>query len=133
MEEIKKLIKNKDWDKIDLVDFLNIIIKIGNTYIDVQEEIEDWNSIIQFKLEDSDSFWIETSNARFSFTLGNAPSSNLQLSLTKEKFFAIFLKLINLKQDFIAGKLKVQGNLENLARLGYAIDIIYEELEELLK
>ena len=117
MEDLKKLIKAKDWDKLDLEDFLNVLIKLGNTYIDVQEEIEDWDCIIQFRLEDSDSFWIETNNARLSFTLGNAPNSNLELSLTKEKLFKIFLKLINLKQDFMAGKLKVEGNLENLASI----------------
>ncbi len=133
MEVIKKQIHAKELDRIDLVEFLNIIIKIGNTYIDVQEEIEDWDCIVQFKLEDSDSFWIETNKTRFSFTLGNAPNPNLELSLPKIKLFKIFLKLIDLKQEYITGKLKVKGNLEDLARLGYVIEIIYEELEELLK
>ncbi len=133
MNELKKLIKDGYLNKINLVDFLKVIVKIANTYIDVQEEVKDWDCIIQVHLLDHEPIWIKIANAKFSFGFGSTSETKLTLTMAKEKFIKIFLRLIDMKQDYLKGELNVKGNLEDLARFGQATEIIFEELEEILK
>ena len=127
--KLAKKIENKEFSSSDLEKYFLIFCEIGRRTEDFQEEIEDWNRVIAFDLEENGIYWIATKDGEVSTGRTQPEKPDLTLTLKIESVLKIFTGDLDPTVALLSGKLKVSGDLPDAMKFGELMEIVAEEIE----
>jgi len=132
-QELKTTLKRKistgQFVSADIADYLAIFCQLGNEIEDLQDEVENWDQTLQLMMDGFDPHWLAIQGGQFTTGAGQIETPSLTLSMSVDEAIKIFSGVNDAKESYIAGTLKVQGNLIDAAKVQSLIEIVVEEIE----
>ncbi len=132
-EELKELLNEKiqegEFDVADIPNYLELFAQMGNEVEDLQDEVEDWNRHVLFKLDGLGSYWLSVQNGRFSNGEGEKEDANLTLIMPAQEAAMVFAGDKDAKAAYMSGSLKIEGDLPDAIKIQTLIEIVGEEIE----
>ncbi|MFX1274734.1 MAG: SCP2 sterol-binding domain-containing protein [Promethearchaeota archaeon] len=102
---------------------------------DLKEEVEDADICMQFIMtwEGKEfKFWISARDEKIDFGAGEGPDVTVTMIADAEKMFNILSGEVDSTQAYMAGDLKIEGNLQDAMAFGEIAGIAAELIEELM-
>ena len=133
MSEHKELLRQKfengDLSPSDLPIFFEVFSQLGNQIDDLQDEVQDWNCVVEFELSGLGAYWVAFEDQNF--TNGTGPASNPNLRLTMPALAAaeIFTGQKDAEAALNSGELKISGDLPLAIRFYELLELVLEEIE----
>ena len=128
-ESLNEKIQEGEFDVADIPNYLDLFAQMGNEVEDLQEEVEDWNRHIVFKLDGLGAFWMSIENGRFSNGTGAKEDANLTLIMPAQEAAMVFAGDKDAKAAYMSGSLKIEGDLPDAIKIQTLIEIVGEEIE----
>jgi len=115
-ESIKKLLKVLENDDEKFIDILDKIImgfvKLANSLDDLREELIGLDDIYQTFIEDANfSYWLEVSEGKLYYEKGVNSRADFKMTFSKELIIKILKGEISGTEEFMKGKINVDGDL----------------------
>ena len=124
-EFYKDKIESGEFEEDDIHDYLTFFTEMCNESDDVKEETDRWNRRSQFRLEGIEDAWFVVNDNEFSYGKGDIegdPDITLEMSSYIAK--GIFTGEVDAKAAYMAGDLKLVGNLPDAVRFRDLIEIV---------
>ena len=129
-EAIMDKIESGSFGISDLEDYLELFLGVSNESEDVQEEVEGWNRKLFIKLSDTDNFWLQIADGKFTSGKGDADDGDVTLEMTGETAAGVFTGEIDATSAYMSGELKIIGPLPDAVKFRTLTELVREELEE---
>jgi putative sterol carrier protein len=126
---INQKVQNGEFDVADFQDYFTIFCQLGNEIEDLQDEVDGWNRRVQINLEGAGHYWISVENGQFTTGKGGVESPDLTLTLVADAATQVFTGEKDAEAAFLAGALKVQGDLPDAIKFRELLEIVIEEIE----
>ena len=115
-ESIKKLLKVLENDDEKFIDILDKIImgfvKLANSLDDLREELIGLDDIYQTFIEDANfNYWLEVSDGKIYYEKGVNSRADFKMTFSKELIIKILKGEISGTEEFMKGKINVDGDL----------------------
>lgn len=115
-EIIKKLLEVLENDEEKFIDILDKIIvgfvKLVNSLDDLREELIGLDDIYQTFIEDANfNYWLEVSEGKIHYEKGVNAQADFKMTLSKELIIKILKGEISGTEEFMKGKINVDGDL----------------------
>ncbi|MHA1338555.1 MAG: SCP2 sterol-binding domain-containing protein [Promethearchaeota archaeon] len=129
-EEIKQKIiekiKNNSLQIEDIEDFLRLIADISNSDEDIQEELENFNCVYQFNIQDGPAYWLKIENGKLTTDKGYLEDAEVVLTMGKETALKLFAGEMDPTKEYLDGNLKITGPIPNAIKLRVILEMIRE-------
>ena len=129
-EAIMDKIESGSFGIDDLEDYLELFLGVSNESEDVQEEVEGWNRKLFINLSDTNNFWLQISDGKFTSGKGDVTDSDVTLEMTGETAAGVFTGEIDATSAYMSGELKIVGPLPDAVKFRTLTELVREELEE---
>ena len=129
-EAIMDKIESGSFGIADLEDYLTLFLGVSNESEDVHEEVEGWNRKLFIKLSDTDNFWLQIAEGKFTSGKGDADDCDVTLEMTGETAAGVFTGEIDATSAYMSGELKIIGPLPDAVKFRTLTELVREELEE---
>lgn len=129
MDEIKSKIESRSFDASDLPLFLQALEEIATTSEDLQDELEDTEDVtIQFSVPGVVQAYIEIKDGKLTASEGTKDDADVTLEMTEEVGKNLFTGETDAASAYMAGDLKIIGEMAKAMKLRSLIEIAGEEL-----
>jgi putative sterol carrier protein len=126
-------IRDGEFGASDIGHYLVLFCAAGNEDADLQEEVEGWDRRIQLALEsDGDGgepCWVSVMKGHFSSGGGAVPNPDLTLRMTADEAARILTGDKDAKASYLAGSLKVEGQLPDAIRFQTLVGLVIDALD----
>jgi len=98
---------------ITIIDrIINAGVNLINNTDELREELMGFDGIYQTNIEDADfNYWFQISENRLQYEKGEHPEAPFRCYFTKELFIKILMRELSGTEEFLKGKLRVDGDL----------------------
>ncbi|TFG16245.1 MAG: SCP2 sterol-binding domain-containing protein [Promethearchaeota archaeon] len=98
---------------ITIIDrIINAGVNLINNTDELREELMGFDGIYQTHIEDADfNYWFQIAEDRLYYEKGEHPEAPFRCYFTKELFIKILMRELSGTEEFLKGKLKVDGDL----------------------
>ena len=129
IEEVKKKVASKEFDAKDLPLFLAALQEISATNEDLKDELEDTEDVtIQFKVPGVVEAYIEIKGGKLTAKQGAKDDADVTLEMTEEVGKNLFTGETDAASAYMAGDLKIIGEMAKAMKLRSLIEIAGESL-----
>ena len=128
-ETLKNKMENGEFTVADIPTFFQVFSYLGNEIEDLQEEVEDWNCVIEFEMAGLGTYWLAIKDVQFSTGEGPHADTRLRLILTADDAAKVFSGERDAEAAFTSGELKIEGDLPDAFKLHELIELVLEEIE----
>ncbi|MHA1651622.1 MAG: SCP2 sterol-binding domain-containing protein [Candidatus Helarchaeota archaeon] len=129
IDEVKKKVEAKEFDAKDLPLFLEALEEIAQTSEDLQDELEDTEDVvIQFNVPGVVQAYIEIKDGKLTAKEGVRDDADVTLEMTEEVGKNLFTGETDAASAYMAGDLKIIGEMAKAMKLRSLIEIAGEEL-----
>ena len=129
-EAIMDKIESGSFGIADLEDYLTLFLEVSNESEDIQEEVEGWNRKLFIKLSDTDNFWLQIEDGKFTTGKGDVDDGDVTFEMTGETAAGVFTGEIDATSAYMSGELKIVGPLPDAVKFRTLTELVREELEE---
>jgi putative sterol carrier protein len=117
----------KTLDKI-----IKVVVKLINTTEELKEELLGLDDIYQTYIKDVDyNYWLEVSNGRLDYSEGVNPKAKFKMIFTKMLIIKILKGEESGVDDFMKGKINVEGDLSQGLRYIKLTRLLFEYLSKM--
>ncbi len=113
----------------EIMSLLKKIEEVAAKSEDVEAEIEGWDRILQFVIEDAQPFYIEVKDGKFKIHEGTHENPDLTFETNKETITGILSGEIDATSAYMSGDLKITGALPDAVKFRTIIEIVRDEME----
>lgn len=132
-EELKKKVISKIKDGTfginDLKEFIELEVEVCNESEEIQEEVEGFNCVYQFVVENGQSAWIKIENGKFTAGEGTYEKPDVTLTMNADIAVGIYTGSKDATNAYMQGELKITGPLPNAVKFRTITEILREILE----
>jgi len=129
IEEVKKKVAAKEFEAKDLPLFLAALQEISATNEDLKDELEDTEDVtIQFKVPGVVEAYIEIKGGKLTAKQGAKDDADVTLEMTEEVGKNLFTGETDAASAYMAGDLKIIGEMAKAMKLRSLIEIAGESL-----
>lgn len=129
IDDIKAKIESRSFDAADLPLFLQALEEIATTSEDLQDELEDTEDVsIQFSVPGVVQAYIEIKDGKLTAKEGTKDDADVTLEMTEEVGKNLFTGETDAASAYMAGDLKIIGEMAKAMKLRSLIEIAGEEL-----
>ncbi|MHA1730980.1 MAG: SCP2 sterol-binding domain-containing protein [Promethearchaeota archaeon] len=132
VKELQEKIDEGTMDVNDIPDYLTIIVDIANESEDIQEEIEGWDRVFQFKVENGPEAWLSIKDGKFEGGVGTKEDADVTLEMGSDVGAGIFSGEVDATSAYMSGDLKVIGPLPDAVKFRTLTEMVREEIEDML-
>ena len=129
-EELLSKIEDGEFSIEDLPEFLEVFQEICDGSEDVEEEVEDWNKKFQITISDSDDFWFEVLDSKFTYAMGTIDEPDVTLEMNGDTAAGVFTGEIDATSAYMSGDLKIIGPLPDAVKFRTLTELVREEMED---
>jgi hypothetical protein len=91
---------------------INAGVNLINNTDELREELMGFDGIYQTNIEDADfNYWFQISEDRLHYEKGEHPEAPFRCYFTKDLFIKILMRELSGTEEFLKGKLRVDGDL----------------------
>ena len=128
VDEVKAKVEAKEFDATDLPLFLAALEEIAATNEDLIDELEDTEDVtIQFNVPSVVSAYIEIKDGKLTAAEGSIDDPDVTLEMTEEVGRNLFTGETDAASAYMAGDLKIIGEMAKAMKLRSLIEIAGEE------
>ena len=129
VDEIKKKIESKEYALGDLPLFLKAIAEVAETNEDLQDEIEDQDDvIIAMEVPGKVAGYLEIKDGKLSAGDGVPADATVTVQLAEEIATGLLTGEIDVASAYMAGDIKIVGEMAKAMALRSMLEIVGEEL-----
>jgi putative sterol carrier protein len=129
VEEVKKKVASKEFDAKDLPLFLAALEEFSSTNEDLKDELEDTEDVtIQFNVPGVVQAYIEIKGGKLTAKTGTKADADVTLEMTEEVGKNLFTGETDAASAYMAGDLKIIGEMAKAMKLRSLIEIAGEAL-----
>jgi putative sterol carrier protein len=129
VEEVKKKVASKDFQAKDLPLFLQALEEFSATNEDLKDELEDTEDVtIQFNVPGVVQAYIEIKGGKLTAKQGTKADADVTLEMTEEVGKNLFTGETDAASAYMAGDLKIIGEMAKAMKLRSLIEIAGESL-----
>ena len=129
-EALLSKIEDGEFSIDDLPEFLKVFKEICDGSEDVEEEVEDWNKKFQITISDSDDFWFEVLDSKFTYAMGTIDEPDVTLEMNGDTAAGVFTGEIDATSAYMSGDLKIIGPLPDAVKFRTLTELVREEMED---
>jgi len=127
VDEVKAKVEAKEFDAKDLPLFLKALEEIAETNEDLKDELEDTEDVvIQFNVPDVIQAYIEIKGGKLTAAEGSRDDADVTLEMTEEVGRNLFTGETDAASAYMAGDLKIIGEMAKAMKLRSLIEIAGE-------
>ncbi len=128
-EEMLQKIEDGSFGVNDIKEYMDLFVELANESEDVEYEIEGWDRILNFKLENANNFSLVFEDGEI--TLGNLiENADVTLELDAKIAAGVFTGEIDATSAYMSGDLKIKGALPDAVKFRTIVELVREELED---
>ena len=128
VDDVKAKVESKEFDAADLPLFLAALEEIAGTNEDLIDELEDTEDVtIQFNVPGVIAAYIEIKDGKLKAAEGNIDDPDVTLEMTEEVGRNLFTGETDAASAYMAGDLKIIGEMAKAMKLRSLIEIAGEE------
>jgi putative sterol carrier protein len=128
VDEVKKKVESKEFDASDLPTFLKALEEISESNEDLKDELEDTEDVvIQFNVPGVVQAYIEIKDGKLKASKGTKDDADVTLEMTEEVGKNLFTGETDAASAYMAGDLKIIGEMAKAMKLRSLIEIAGEE------
>ncbi len=129
VDEVKAKVEAKEFDASDLPLFLAALEEIARSNEDLIDELEDTEDVsIQFNVPGVIAAYLEIKDGKLSAKEGTIDNPDVTLEMTEEVGKNMFTGETDAASAYMAGDLKITGEMAKAMKLRSLIEIAGEEL-----
>lgn len=128
-DKLRQKIEDGEFSAADIPAFLSLFCEIGDEVSDIQDVVEGWNRRIYLALTGLGDFWLEIEDGNFIMGEGTIANPHLTLTMDGDDAALIFSGDKDAQGAFMAGEIKVEGELPDALKMQSLIDLVIEEIE----
>ncbi|MHA1130373.1 MAG: SCP2 sterol-binding domain-containing protein [Candidatus Helarchaeota archaeon] len=129
IDDVKAKVESKEFDAKDLPLFLAALEEIAKTSEDLIDELEDTEDVtIQFNVPGVVQAFIEIKDGKLTAKEGTKDDADVTLEMTEEVGKNLFTGETDAASAYMAGDLKIIGEMAKAMKLRSLIEIAGEEL-----
>ena len=129
IDDVKKKVEAKEFDAADLPLFIAALEEIATTNEDLIDELEDTEDVvIQFNVPGIVQAFIEIKDGKLTAKEGSKDDADVTLEMTEEVGKNLFTGETDAASAYMAGDLKIIGEMAKAMKLRSLIEIAGEEL-----
>ena len=129
VEEVKKKVAAKDFQASDLPLFLEALEQFSSTNEDLKDELEDTEDVvIQFNVPGVVQAYIQIKGGKLTAAKGTKADADVTLEMTEEVGKNLFTGETDAASAYMAGDLKIIGEMAKAMKLRSLIEIAGESL-----
>jgi putative sterol carrier protein len=126
---IHGLIDEGEFSVADIPDYLALFAQVAADTEDVRDQVDGWDRRIQLRLEGADDRWITVEGGAFATGAGDLDTPDLTLSIAASTAAQLFSGARDAKAAYMAGQLKIEGQIPDALRFQEILSIVNEEIE----
>ena len=112
----------------DIVPFYRLAAEIANTNEEIQKHTQDWEHVVEMRLEDGPTCWLQAQKGKYSYGTSHYDGSpDLILELDKDTFLSI-LGGTSATQAWGAGEIVIHGRFRDAVKFQRIVEIVRGEL-----
>ena len=128
VDDVKKKVESKEFDASDLPLFLQALEEISDSNEDLKDELEDTEDVvIQFNVPGVVQAFIEIKDGKLKAATGTKDDADVTLEMTEEVGKNLFTGETDAASAYMAGDLKIIGEMAKAMKLRSLIEIAGEE------
>ena len=131
LEELAEKIENGELTIEDVGEFFNATAKMANESEDIQDEVEGWDRVLLFSVEDGPKVTMIVKEGKFEVKEGEEGSPDITLSMNADVAVGVLSGETDATSAYMAGDLKVTGPLPDAIKFRTITELVREELEDL--
>ena len=112
----------------DLMPFFEFLARRGNEDEEMQDEVEGWSGVIQFRLEGLGDAWLAVNDGVFEFGRGQGDAPAVTLIMPAADAARIFTGQLDPAEALGAGALRIEGDMTAALRLQALVEIAMDAL-----
>ena len=128
-EQLNEKIQAGEFSVVDIPRYLELFARLGNEVEDMQDEAEDWNRTVLFKLDELGTYWLTVKDGRFDIGEGEPEHVDFTLTMPAQEAVSIFTGDHDAEAAFMSGMLRIEGNLQDAIKINSLLEILAEEVE----
>src|SRR5271157_618851 len=116
----------------DIPNYLTAICQIANENDDIKEEVEGWEKLMKFEVEDGPTGWMKVADGVFTAGDGDPDGEpDLTLQMNGSVGVGIFSGDVDATSAYMAGDLKVVGPLPDAVKFRTITEMVREAIEDM--
>lgn len=130
LEKLRDKIEDGEMNVDDIPNYISLIVDISNDSEDIQEEVEGWDRLFQFKIEGGPDAWLQVKDGKFDGGTGAKEEADVTLEMGSDVAAGIFSGEVDATSAYMSGDLKVIGPLPDAVKFRTLTEIVREEIED---
>lgn len=128
-EQVNTKIQDGEFEISDLPAFFEVFSQLGNQVEDLQDEVDEWDCVVEFEMVESGTYWLSIEDGQFTTGIGSHPETRLRLIMAASDAVKIFSGEKDAEAALNSGELKLEGDLPDAIKLHFLIELVLEEIE----
>jgi putative sterol carrier protein len=128
-EELAEKISNGDLSIDDVNDFFTVLCDIANGSDEIKDEVEGWDRVLVFDVEDGAKATLKVKDGNFSFEDGANDSPDVTLTMNPTVAVGVLSGETDATSAYMAGDLKVTGPLPDAIKFRTITELFREAIE----
>jgi len=112
----------------DLIPFFEFLAQRGNEDAEMQDEVEGWSGVIQFRLEGLGDAWLAVKDGVFEFGRGQQNAPAVTLTMPAADAARLFTGQLDPAEAVGTGVLRIEGDMTAALRLQALVEIAMDAL-----
>ncbi|MHA1372491.1 MAG: SCP2 sterol-binding domain-containing protein [Promethearchaeota archaeon] len=130
LNDLMEKMENGTMSVADIPKYLDLIKQVANSSEDIQEEIEDWDCVIQFNVIDELKAYVIVKDGKLDIGVGEHDNPTITLMMSGPTAIGLFSGEIDGTSAYMAGEITIDGPLPEAIKFNNISGMIREELEE---
>ncbi|NHI91688.1 MAG: hypothetical protein EAX96_04230 [Candidatus Lokiarchaeota archaeon] len=129
VDEIKKMLETKSFDPKDLPVFLKAVEEVAASNEDLQDELEDQDDVvIMMEVPGMVAAYLEIKDGKLTAADGAHPNPTVTVQMNEEIATGLLTGEIDTASAYMAGDIKIVGEMAKAMALRSILEIVGEEL-----